>query len=98
MAQNISKAYSIADLRRAAQRRLPCAVFDFFDGGAEDELTLRDNEAAFKRLRLLPKVLRDVSQIDTSTHLLGARASLPLAIAPTGAVGFGRRGTTSCVG
>ena len=92
MTRNISKAYSIADLRRAAQRRLPRAVFDFFDGGAEDELTLRDNEAAFKRLRLLPKVLSDVSKIDTSTHLLGARASLPLAIAPTGAVGFGRRG------
>ena len=92
MAQNISKAYSIADLRRAAQRRLPRAVFDFFDGGAEDEITLRDNEAAFKRLRLLPRVLSDVSKIDTSAHLLGARASLPLAIAPTGAVGFGRRG------
>lgn len=92
MTRNISKAYSIADLRRAAQRRLPRAVFDFFDGGAEDEITLRDNEAAFKRLRLLPKVLSDVSKIDTSTHLLGARALLPLAIAPTGAVGFGRRG------
>ena len=92
MTRNISKAYSIADLRRAAQRRLPRAVFDFFDGGAEDELTLRDNEAAFKRLRLLPKVLGDVSKIDTSTRLLGARASLPFAIAPTGAVGFGRRG------
>ena len=92
MAQNISKAHSIEDLRRAAQRRLPRAVFDFFDGGAEDEVTLRDNEAAYKRLRLLPKVLSDVSKIDTSTVILGAPSALPLAIAPTGAVGFGRRG------
>ena len=92
MAQNISKAYSINDLRLSAQRRLPRAVFDVFDGGAEDELTLRDNEAAYKRLRLLPKVLSDVSKIDTSALILGARAELPLAIAPTGAVGFGWRG------
>ena len=92
MTQNIAKAYSIADLRRAAKRRLPRAVFDFFDGGAEDEITLRDNEAAYKRLKLMPKVLTDVSAIDTSTLILGQRAELPMAISPTGAVGFGWRG------
>ena len=92
MSYHPSKAYSIEDLRRAARRRLPRAVFDFFDGGAEDELTLRDNEAAYKRVRLVPRVLTDVSAIDTSTSLLGQRAELPLAIAPTGAVGFGWRG------
>ena len=92
MSYNAGKAYSIEDLRRAARRRLPRAVFDFFDGGAEDELTLRDNEAAYKRVRLVPKVLTDVSTVDTSTMLLGHRAELPLAIAPTGAVGFGWRG------
>ena len=92
MSYNAGKAYSIDDLRRAARRRLPRAVFDFFDGGAEDELTLRDNEAAYKRVRLLPKVLTDVEVIDTSTALLGQRAELPVAIAPTGAVGFGWRG------
>lgn len=92
MTQNIAKAYSIEDLRRAAKRRLPRAVFDFFDGGAEDEITLRDNEAAYKRLRLMPRVLTDVSAIDTSTLILGQRAELPMAISPTGAVGFGWRG------
>lgn len=92
MSYHPSKAYSIEDLRRAARRRLPRAIFDFFDGGAEDELTLRDNEAAYKRVRLVPRVLTDVSAIDTSTSLLGQRAELPLAIAPTGAVGFGWRG------
>ena len=89
---NVSKDYSIEDLRRAAKRRLPRAVFDFFDGGAEDEVTLRDNQAAYQRTRLVPKVLTDVSSIDTSTLLLGKHAALPMAIAPTGAVGFGWRG------
>ncbi len=92
MTQNIAKAYSIEDLRRAAKQRLPRAVFDFFDGGAEDEISLRDNEAAYKRLRLMPRVLTDVSAIDTSTLILGQRAELPMAISPTGAVGFGWRG------
>jgi (S)-mandelate dehydrogenase len=92
MPQKISKAYSIEDLRLAAKRRLPRAIFDFFDGGAEDEITLRDNAAAYKRVRLVPRVLNDVSAVDGSTQILGKRSELPMAIAPTGAVGFGRRG------
>ena len=92
MLLNVSKAYSIEDLRRAAQQRLPKAIFDFFDGGAEDEITLRDNRAAYQRVRLMPKVLTDVSTIDASTSLVGQRSELPMAIAPTGAVGFGWRG------
>ncbi len=89
---NAASAYAIEDLRRAAQRHLPRAIFDFFDGGAEDELTLRDNRAAFARLRLQPRVLRDVSAIHTGIDLLGQPAALPMAIAPTGAVGYGRPG------
>ena len=92
MTANVAKAYSIEDLRLSAKRRLPRAIFDFFDGGAEDEVTLRDNQAAYKRMRLLPKVLSDVSKIDTGTVILGQHAELPIAIAPTGAVGFGWRG------
>lgn len=92
MVERVRDAWSIADLRRLAQSRLPRAVFDFFDGGAEDEITLRDNVDAFRRTRLLPNVLHDVSHIDCSTLLLGAPSALPMAIAPTGAVGFGRRG------
>ena len=85
-------AYSIEALRLAAKRRLPRAVFDFIDGGAEDELTLRENRAAFEKVRLLRKVLVDVSQISTETSILGKTAKLPIAIAPTGAIGFGWRG------
>ena len=85
-------AYSIEALRLAAKRRLPRAVFDFIDGGAEDESTLRENRAAFEKVRLLRKVLVGVSQVNTETSILGKTAKLPLAIAPTGAVGFGWRG------
>jgi (S)-mandelate dehydrogenase len=64
---HLGDAVNIEDLRRAAKRRLPRAIFDFFDGGAEDETTLRENRAAFERVRLLPKVLVNVAQVDT-TH------------------------------
>jgi (S)-mandelate dehydrogenase len=67
-------------------------VFEFIDGGAEDEVTLRANRAAFERLRLLPRVLVDVSSVSTKTRILGRTADLPIAIAPTGVVGFGWRG------
>ena len=89
---SLAHAFSIEDLRGAAQSRLPKAIFDFFDGGAEDELTLDDNQAAFRRVRLLPRVLVDVAQVDLGVQLLGRPAALPMAIAPTGAVGFGWRG------
>jgi (S)-mandelate dehydrogenase len=92
MSPALARAWSIDDLRRMARRRLPRAVFDFIDGGAESEATLRANRAAFERVRFLPKVLVDVSRIDTSTSILGAPSQLPIAIAPTGAVGFGRHG------
>jgi (S)-mandelate dehydrogenase len=86
------RVFNIEGLRIAAKRRLPRAVFDFIDGGAEDERTLRGNREAFERVRLLRKVLVDVSQISTETSILGKTARLPIAIAPTGAVGFGWRG------
>ena len=92
MAADLTKAISIEDLRELARRRLPRAIFDFFDGGAEDESTLRENRAAFERVRLLPKVLVDVSSVDTKTQLLGGQSALPLAIAPTGGISAGRAG------
>ena len=89
---DLARAVNIADLRRLAQRRLPRAIFDFFDGGAEDEVTLRDNRAAFERVRLLPKVLVNVAQVDTKASIFGREAALPLAIAPTGGISAGRYG------
>ncbi len=88
-AARILRAWNIEDLRRLAKKRLPRSIFDFFDGAAEDEITLRDNRAAFERVRLAPKALTGVAQIDTSTTILGARSKLPIAVGPTGGVGFG---------
>ena len=82
---------NIADLRLRAQRRLPRAIFDFVDGGAQDETTLRANRDEFHRIALAPRVLRDVSQRDQSTTLLGETLASPLIIAPTGMAGLVRR-------
>jgi (S)-mandelate dehydrogenase len=85
----LTDAHSIEDLRRMARRRLPRGVFDFFDGGAEDETTLRANREGFERIRLRPRLLVDVQRPDLSTTILGAAAAAPLVIAPTGAIGAG---------
>ena len=89
---DFSQAINIEDLRQLARRRLPRAIFDFFDGGAEDESTLRANRAAFERVRLLPRVLVNVASVDTKVDLLGKTSALPLAIAPTGGISAGRAG------
>src|SRR2546428_12776136 len=89
---DLNQLVSIEDLRQVARRRLPRAIFDFFDGGAEDEVTLRENRAAFERVRLLPKVLVNVEKVDLSAEILGAKSTLPLAIAPTGGISAGRAG------
>ena len=89
---SLDRAVNIEDLRALTQRRLPRAIFDFFDGGAEDEVTLRENRAAFERVRLLPKVLVNVAQVDMGTEILGRASRLPLAIAPTGGISAGRAG------
>ncbi len=80
----LAQALSIADLRLIAKHRLPRAVFEFIDGGSEDEITLRENRAAFERVRLLPRVLNDVSAPDLRTMLAGKEAQAPIVIAPMG--------------
>jgi L-lactate dehydrogenase (cytochrome) len=80
----LASAASIWDLRTIARRRTPRAAFDYTDGAAEEEATLRHNRAAYHRVEFLPSVLRDVSDVDTSTTLLGQPSSMPLALAPTG--------------
>ena len=82
--RRLARAASVDDLRRIAQRRLPHGVFDYIDGAAEDEITLAANGAAYKRVGLRPRVLRDVSNVDPSTTLLGRTLPIPLVLAPTG--------------
>jgi L-lactate dehydrogenase (cytochrome) len=88
----LERCHTIQDLRREARRFLPPEVFDYVDGGAEDEVTLRRNSAAFQELELLPRVLRDVGEVDVATEILGCPSSLPIALAPTGATGVVRSG------
>jgi L-lactate dehydrogenase (cytochrome) len=80
----VARAASVNDLRLIARRRTPRAVFDYADGAAGDEISLRRSRDAFSRVEFVPRVLRDVSQIDTSTTVLGSPAPLPFAFAPTG--------------
>lgn len=80
----LSRCHNIADVRRAAQRRLPTPMFHYIDGGADDEWTLSRNSAAFGDYQFTPRALRDVSQIDLRTTLLGMSLEMPLFLAPTG--------------
>ena len=77
-------AANVADLRLIAHRRLPRGVFDYVDGGAEDEVTYQRNERDFHNWEFSPSVLRDVSNIDPSSVLLGRKIPFPLVLAPTG--------------
>lgn len=82
--RRLERAASVEDLRRIARKRLPGGVFDYIDGGAEDETALDRNTRAFRKLVCRPRVLRDVDRVDTSTAILGKPAPMPLVLAPTG--------------
>ena len=82
--RRLAKAHTIEDLRDIARRRVPRSVFDYVDGAAEQEISIRRARAAFEAVEGHPRVLRDVSTIDTRAEVLGATASLPLVLAPTG--------------
>jgi L-lactate dehydrogenase (cytochrome)/(S)-mandelate dehydrogenase len=81
-------AYNIADLRRIAKARLPKGVFEFLDRGTEDEVSVYDNLAALKRIKLRPRTLVDVSGRSQAIELFGKRHEMPIAIAPTGSAGL----------
>ena len=81
------RVVNIGDLRRAAERRLPRAVFDYIDGGADGEVTLRENTRAFEEVVFRPRNAVFVHDRDTRTKILGCELSMPLILAP---VGFSR--------
>ena len=85
--------HSIAELRARARARLPRVVFDFIDGGAGDEATLRRNEAAFQALRLVPRVFAPCRTRDLSTQLLGQRYAMPFGVTPMGLCNLAWPGT-----
>lgn len=80
--------YNIETLRRAARRVLPKVIFDFADGGAEDERTLARNESDFDALEIVPRMLTGPAERDLSVEIFGRRVELPVLIAPTGLSGI----------
>ena len=81
---SLDRVFNIEDLRKIARKKLPKPLFNYIDGGADDETNVRGNTHAFDSVRLVPEYLVDVAQIDTSTKVLGREISMPLFLAPTG--------------
>ena len=82
--RRLAAALTIHDLRRIAKRRTPAAAFDYTDGAADGELSLRRARQAFEDIEFHPSILRDVSHVDTTARILGGSSALPFGIAPTG--------------
>jgi L-lactate dehydrogenase (cytochrome) len=82
---------NVADYREAARRRLPRVLFDYIDGGAYAEWTLRENIHALERLTLRQRVLRDVSKLNVQIELFGQSLAMPLILAPVGFAGMNAR-------
>ncbi|HET7264855.1 MAG TPA: alpha-hydroxy acid oxidase [bacterium] len=80
----VSSAVNIADLRLMAQRRMPKPIFDYVDGGAEDEVTLRENRRAFEEVTFRPRHGVAVPEVDLSVRVLGQDLALPILLAPVG--------------
>ena len=81
----LNHCHNIDDLREAARKRLPRFIFDYLEGGADDEFTLNRNRSVFTEYYLLQRVLVDIAGIDTSTTVLGEKVALPIIFTSTGA-------------
>lgn len=84
VARRLSRAYTVRDLRTIARARTPRSIFDYVDGAAEDEVSIRRARRVLRDIEFQPSVLRDVGTVDISTELLGRRADVPFVYAPTG--------------
>jgi L-lactate dehydrogenase (cytochrome) len=82
--RSLARCFDIEDLAKVARRRVPAAVAGYLDGGGEGEWTLRRNRRAFDALEFMPRLMHDVSTIDTATTLLGSQVPLPFALSPVG--------------
>jgi L-lactate dehydrogenase (cytochrome) len=83
-ARRLGSCYDIADLRRAAKRRIPRPVFDYVDGAADEEIAVAANVAAFRSWRFLPRVLAGVESADTSGLVFSSTLPVPIVLGPTG--------------
>jgi len=85
---NYRQALNIEDLRQMARKCLPRVAYDYLEGGAEDDVTLRENRAVFERIRLRPRTLVDVSGRSQQVEVFGKTFKMPFGVAPTGAAGL----------
>ena len=79
----LSQCHNFQDFRTLARKRLPSPIFNYIDGGADDEVTLRENTASFERCDLLPSVLTGVSDVDMSVTVMGQKLDMPIYCSPT---------------
>ncbi|OCC04014.1 alpha-hydroxy-acid oxidizing enzyme [Labrys sp. WJW] len=79
----LGQCYNFHDFRRMARQRLPGPIFDYIDGGADDEVTYRRNTAAFEACDLVPNVLRGVAEVDMSVTVMGQKLAMPVYCSPT---------------
>src|SRR6516225_4585429 len=79
----LRSCHNFHDFRELARRRLPSPIFDYIDGGADDEVTLRRNSERFDSCDLVPNVLRGVGAIDTSVTVMGQKLAVPFYCSPT---------------
>ena len=86
--RKLDRAFNVDQLRELARRRLPRFIFDYLDGGADDEFTRQQNAASFAALSLIQRVLVDVSEVDMSTTILGVPSATPFVLSSTGASRF----------
>lgn len=84
----LDRTFNIEDMRRLARSKLPKFIFDYLDGGADDEWVLQNNRAVFAEYGLLTQVLQDVTTVDTSTTILGMKTDVPFILSSTGASRF----------
>src|SRR5699024_5098035 len=82
--RRLENALTIEDLRRIAKRRTPAAAFDCTDGAAEGEISMARSMQSFQDIEFHPSILKDVTNVDTSTQIMGGSSALPFGIAPTG--------------
>ncbi|MET4803856.1 isopentenyl diphosphate isomerase/L-lactate dehydrogenase-like FMN-dependent dehydrogenase [Bradyrhizobium sp. LB11.1] len=79
----LEQCHNVHDFRKLALKRLPRPIFNYIDGGADDEASLRRNSASFERCDLVPDVLRGVQDIDLSVTMMGQRLAVPFYCSPT---------------
>ena len=88
ISRNVDKAVTIYDLKKLAKKRVPRATYDYVEGGAHQEISYERSAQAFQNLEFNVRVLRDISEIDTSTEVFNKKVDLPIIFAPTGYTRF----------